>query len=151
MSISPRQYKQIMADRAAKDAKGAVDALPAKPKKLSTPKELNRWEKMFCARLQMLALAGDITWIGCHESVTLRLGPDCRYSPDFPVVEKGGRHVMYEVKGRRREDAMIKLRLAPVIYPIYAFYLCEFKGGVWDIQEVVGGALPVNRPLTESK
>lgn len=81
------------------------------------------------------------------EAVTLRLGHDCRFTPDFMVKEPGllGHSIAFhEVKGgRKRDDAMVKLRVAATAFPLFSFYLCEYVKGEWSVKLVPGTAAEV--------
>lgn len=57
------------------------------------------------------------------QAVTLKLGPDCRYTPDFLVVENDGGLTFVEVKGFMREDAAVKYRVASGQFPWAQFVL----------------------------
>lgn len=69
------------------------------------------------------------------EAVTLKLAHDCRYTPDWFVMESDCTIAFYECKGFRREDAMVKLRVAARMFP-FKFYLCERSKGEWSIAPV---------------
>ena len=72
-------------------------------------------------------------------AVTLRLGHDCRYTPDYVCASEGpGEWEInaFEVKGFQRDDAMVKLRVAAREYPWIRFHLVTGKPGAWQIQEV---------------
>lgn len=56
-----------------------------------------------------------------YEAVTLTLAPDCRYTPDFMVVETDGSIRFDETKGFWRDDAKVKIRLAARLFPEFRF------------------------------
>lgn len=112
--------------------------LPAKPKK---QRGMNKSEKEFNARLLNDYPNASIY----YEGITLKLGHDCRYTPDFFVVDYADTNdgfdpwaiYAFEVKGFRRDDAMVKIRVAARMYPWISFFLVEReKGGAWKITEV---------------
>lgn len=77
------------------------------------------------------------------EAVTLKLGHDCRFTPDF-LVESPIEVAFHEVKGgRKRDDAMVKLRVAATAFPLFSFYLCEYVRGEWSVKLVPGTAAEV--------
>lgn len=75
-------------------------------------------------------------------ALTLRLGDDLRYTPDWLVwlVSDGnGRPVieLHEVKGGFiRDDARVKLHAAAKQFPMFTFRKCQFTKGSWTITEV---------------
>lgn len=70
------------------------------------------------------------------EAITLKLGNGLRYTPDFSATNAAGKLVFWEIKGARiEEDAIVKFKMAPTIFPEYEFYLCQWKGGEWVIQK----------------
>ncbi len=71
-------------------------------------------------------------------SITLRLGNGVRYTPDYFSINGNGKVVFWEVKGARlEEDAIVKLKMAPAIFPEFEFYLCQWKNGRWSIDKVL--------------
>lgn len=107
--------------------------LPEKPKR---KRGMNRWERAFMEKLQAESARPVVRF----EDVTLRLGHDCRYTPDLIAVTQDGadwRVEAFEIKGFRRDDAMVKLRVAAREYPWITFHLVErAKGGEWKISEI---------------
>lgn len=93
---------------------------------------MNRTERAWS---DVLTIDADVdAWL--YESVTLKLGPDCRYTPDFFVVTTAGRFELHEVKGFRREDAMVKLRVAAGMFTWFRFFLVEKRQGQWTRKEI---------------
>jgi hypothetical protein len=78
---------------------------------------LNKTEKAF---LRMLRGGKQrrLIWI---QAVTLRLGDDCRYTPDFMTLNHRGRTIFWEVKGFFRDDAKVKLKVAAHEFPQVRF------------------------------
>lgn len=72
-----------------------------------------------------------------YEALTLKLGPDCRYTPDFMVMESDDTIAFYETKGPfARDDGMVKLRVASEQFP-FRFFLCKRpRGEDWTITPV---------------
>jgi hypothetical protein len=78
--------------------------------------EMNGTEKAFADSLSKQTLAGEIVrWT--FESVTLKLGDNCRYTPDFYVLMSDGSVTFYEVKGFWRDDARVKIKAAASKFP----------------------------------
>ena len=99
---------------------------------LTTPEsKMNRHE---IARLKFLkSLAFPL--IRVH-AFTLNLAFDCRYTPDFSYVDENGVLTFEEVKGFRRDDAMVKLRVAARMFREFRFRLVSLKKDCWQTQEV---------------
>ena len=51
------------------------------------------------------------------EAITLKLAKDCRYTPDFMVVDKDDIIEFREVKGRWMDDARVKIKVAAKMFP----------------------------------
>lgn len=68
------------------------------------------------------------------EEITLRLGDDLRYTPDFWVLGDGDVLEFHEVKGFWRDDARVKIRAAAERYPHFRFLAFRKlpKGGGWQ-------------------
>lgn len=96
------------------------------------PGQMNKLEARYAKRLTLDPNVA--AW--WFESVTLKLGPDCRYTPDFKVQLVDGTIEYHEVKGFRRDDGMVKIRVAAGQHP-ERFWLVEAgKGEAWERTEV---------------
>lgn len=73
------------------------------------------------------------------EAVTLRLGDDCRYTPDFMVIAEDDVVEFHEVKGHWRDDAKVKIRVASERYPMFRFKAFRRVKGAW-LPEAYGQA-----------
>lgn len=81
-------------------------------------------------------------WIGV-QSITLKLGHDCRYTPDFWALDAQGLRAI-DTKATRsdsgkplvQEDAMIKIRIAARLFPFVRFVIAWREGEVWQHKEV---------------
>jgi hypothetical protein len=135
----------------------AVDATarklaPAAPRQ---PRGMNRWEREYGKWLDIRKAAGDVLWWG-YERVTLKLADDCRYTPDFVVIYAAVilcRPLFVEVKGFKRDDAMVKFRVAAEQNPWADFAMVKLTPDGWDVlmrymggDKVVGGAGEPVRP-----
>jgi hypothetical protein len=106
-------------------------AVKAKPR-------MNGIETRRSIELEALRRAGEIqAWE--FEGVTLRLAHDCRYTPDFFVLENSGAIRFEETKGFWRDDARVKIRVAAEKYPYFAFVALRLRkkkqGGGWAKEE----------------
>ena len=104
-------------------------------------------EARYAQYLEGLRLAGEIVrWE--YEPITLKIGVDCRYTPDFLVVtreqwsEDAGPMItelqFREVKGphAHREKGIVKLRAAAKQYPEFSFMLVTIDCGHWTSTEI---------------
>jgi hypothetical protein len=110
-----------------------VGIVPTKAKGKLKPRKMNKLEARYAAYLEGEKAAGRILWYE-YEAITLRLGDDCRYTPDFVLMLPDGEIEVRETKGFWEEDAKIKIRVASERYPfrfvaIHAIPLKE--GGGW--------------------
>lgn len=100
---------------------------------LTKPRDLyagmNGTEKEFAIKLEARKRAGAISeWF--YEKVTFKLGNDCRYTPDFMVIESDGLVVFFETKGFMREDALVKLKTFAAQFP-FRLVLQQLQRKVW--------------------
>lgn len=96
--------------------------------------EMNRWESEYDQMLRLEFMAGEILDYG-FQRITLKLGADCRYTPDFDVVRKDGTLELHEVKGFFRDDAKVKIKAAANKFK-FVFILARKEKGAWDISTV---------------
>ena len=99
-----------------------------------TQPEMNGTEAKYAWILEGRRLAGEIQRYE-FEKITLKLGADCRYTPDFYVVNREGEIEFHEVKGFFRDDAKVKIKVAAENFP-FRFYLARLVKGGWDIEEI---------------
>lgn len=91
--------------------------------------KMNKTEKIHAQKLEAMRRNGTVQeWH--YEGLTLKLGDDCRYTPDFLVIYIDGYMELHETKGFMRDDALVKLRTAARIYP-FRIVLYTLKKGVW--------------------
>ena len=90
--------------------------------------EMNKLERAYADHLYARQLAGEIKkyWF---QGMTLRLGNDCRYTPDFVVLLASGELEMHEVKGFWRDDARVKIKVAAEMYPFRFIAVQKDKQG----------------------
>jgi len=93
----------------------------------------NAWERQYADHLEAKRVRGEILrWD--YEPETLRLADRTTLCPDFRVVLPDGLIEFHEVKGFRREDAMIKIKVAAELHP-YKFVLVQKVKGCWQPTE----------------
>lgn len=95
------------------------------------PGLMNKTEQRYSAHLDALQLAGEVLrWD--FEALTLKVGPDCRLTPDFWVVHPDLSMTLVDVKGTKGEgfyaegDALVKIRAAAEKFPHFRFVIAWF-------------------------
>jgi hypothetical protein len=148
MSTAPRYTPEQVAALQASLNHGKASPGPAKGKVVSPPPPvpqarlkvadpcevagLNKTERSFFEFLKSMAYP----WIET-QAITLKLGHDCRYTPDFAVLSETGSFVLYEVKGFWRDDARVKIKVAARMFPMFRFIAVQrAKGGGWNFEEI---------------
>lgn len=79
--------------------------------------EMNKTELAYAEHLDLLKGAGELyAWF--FESLKLRLGERCWYTPDFLVIPCSGeeRYELHEVKGWWEDDARVKVKACASLY-----------------------------------
>lgn len=110
---------------------------PARGRK--KPGEMNKTEARFEAEILRPMLGSGVLLWYAYEAVTFKIGPDCRYTPDFCAQRADGVLVAYEVKAGKRDgsplvtdDAAVKIRVAAQQFPV-VFRLCwPASSGAWS-------------------
>lgn len=94
---------------------------------------MNKTERKRAIELEALKRDGGIRewW---YEKITLKLADDCRYTPDFAIVENDGRLVFEEIKGFWRDDAKVKIKVAAAQFPS-TFAAMRLEKGQWKREE----------------
>jgi len=123
------------------------------------PGQMNKTEQAYAAHLAERKMLGEIhDWK--FESITLKVGPDCRYTADFSVVAADMTLECHEVKGGKKakdkdghvkvnadgsfvskafsQDAsLVKVRAASTVFPWIRFCVAHRLGkGPWQVEEV---------------
>lgn len=80
------------------------------------PGRMNGIEAKYAEVLKERMRVGEIVW-WAFESVTFRLGADCRYTPDFLIQMADGSLEIAETKGYFRDDARVKVSVMKEKYP----------------------------------
>jgi hypothetical protein len=92
--------------------------------------KLNKTELAFLYWLRASETHREIT----IQSLTFKLGDDCRYTPDFTAI-RDRRLYIYEIKGHWRDDARVKIKTAARIYRWCTFIAAQKrKGGGWNFE-----------------
>lgn len=132
-SFEPEPSNPVMKPEHSEPLRNAV-ALGIRP---STDESgLNKTERAYLVHLRAL----QEPWMGV-QCITLKLGHDCRLTPDFWALDAQGLRAI-DTKGtkngqpRIEEDAMIKLRLAARLFPFVRFVIAWKVAGTWEHREV---------------
>jgi hypothetical protein len=111
------------------------DPAPAPPSAARAPTPdgyRSKTEARYAEVLRWRQADGSIeSW--CYEPLSLRLGADCHYRPDFLVTRPGTHLVeLVEVKGAYiRDRALDKVRMAASKFPCFVVTLAIWKGHAW--------------------
>ena len=97
--------------------------------------KMNRMEQEYADYLFGLKVGG-LVLDYVYEPLKFRLGPKTFYTPDFLVVTNRVFEI-HEVKGFRRDDAMVKLKVAAERYPWFKWKLItRNKDRTWRWQRI---------------
>ena len=98
-----------------------------KPAK-AVPREtrMNKTEGRYALFLRARRDRGEIEEFG-FEVLTLKIGDDTRYTPDFLVQLPSGELECHEVKGFWRDDAFVKIKVAAALFPFRFISVKEDK------------------------
>jgi hypothetical protein len=100
---------------------------------------MNKSEKAYDQYLDALYKQGRIAYHK-FEAITLRLGDDCRFHPDFLVIGPAGEVEFHDVKAkwkstgkvRVEDDARVKLSVAAsTCFPFFTFKTVWLENGNW--------------------
>jgi hypothetical protein len=103
--------------------------------------KLNKTEAAYAQYLELQKSAGTIRWWG-FEAMTIKLGFDCRFTPDFLVMLEDGSLELHDTKAgkngkpRAEDDAIVKARVTGATFPIPIFFLWREKNGEWNRKEM---------------
>lgn len=92
---------------------------------------LNKTEAEYLAGLRM----DRYPFIGI-KSITLKIGDDCRYTPDFVTYSIDRGVCLHEVKGFMRDDALVKMKVVARMFPFWRLLLARKVKGAWSVTEV---------------
>lgn len=92
--------------------------------------KLNKLEKAWLTNLRIT-----FPWVGI-QCMTLKLGDDCRYTPDFIVINASGELLAYECKGFWRDDALVKIKTAARMYRWIKFITVQKVNGQFEAKQV---------------
>lgn len=87
---------------------------------------MNKLEKDYAERLESMRRSGEIAAWG-YETMTLHLAGHTSYKPDFFILLPNGAAGFHETKGRWRDDARVKIKVAARLFPWFFFAAVQ-----WD-------------------
>ena len=99
------------------------------------PRGMNKLEQRMHERLSAMLASGAIAWFG-YECLTFKLAGDCRFTPDFIVINLDGSIEAIETKGFFRDDAKVKTKVAARQFPWLTFSVWKWGHGAW-VTEVI--------------
>ncbi len=106
---------------------------------------MNPTETAYSQYLDLQQKAGEIAYHK-FEAITIKLGPDCRLTPDFLVMYPDGHLESHDTKGTTKiklgkkaggtkfyakEDALVKARVVAGNFVIPIYFLHKEKNGEW--------------------
>jgi len=93
--------------------------------------KLNKTERARLAHLRALGMSP----VGIQD-ITLKLGDDCRFTPDFHYFTPSGQMYFEDVKGFQRDDALVKIKTAARMFSWATFLIVKKTKGGWEIKEI---------------
>lgn len=127
-------------DLGVKTSKGIDDRIinAIAPKKPKQPRGMNKWEAAYALVLKARKQTGEIADFE-FEGLSFKLGRGARFKPDFLVVNapssEGSIRPLeiecHEVKGRWREAARVRIKVAASKYPWCRFIAVSKDGAGW--------------------
>lgn len=143
--IDPRPLQQAAFDLGLKTSKAITDrivgAITPTEKKPKQPRGMNKWERDYAIVLDAERQAGKIlSWE--FEGLSLKLGRGARFKPDFIVhrvtLDSDGHSYdvieCREVKGKWREAARVRIKVAASKYPWCRFIAVSKDGAGWKTE-----------------
>ena len=107
--------------------------------RLRRPKYRSKWEEQYAERLERDRKNREIDW-WAYECIRLKIGAEAWYTPDFitrvSFLEAPDIFEFHEVKGYKREAAMVRLKAAALMYPFFTFFLVTKKGSRWTKERI---------------
>lgn len=84
----------------------------------------SKWELAYSRYLDVLVADGTISrWY--YEPIKFNLAMRTTYAPDFMLIYPNGMIEFVEVKGFRREDALVKFKIAASAHPEFSWRMIE--------------------------
>lgn len=107
------------------------------------PGTMNKTEQAYAKALGERITFGTIEHYS-FESITLKLAPDTRWTPDFFVMMPDGEIAFHEVKGRNKktgkprieDHSFVKIKVAAAMFPFKFIVVWPNGFGGWDSKEI---------------
>lgn len=112
-----------------------VESFAIPPPASKAPRDgMNKLERAFWERASEAKAFGvfDEVW---REPIKLRLAGNTSYLPDFMTAGQG-ELIFWETKGRMRDDAAVKLKVAAAQFQCFKWVLVQRQGVKWVCREV---------------
>jgi hypothetical protein len=126
-----RAAEGVALERTEAAVKGLRDNVAKGIRPTTDEAKLNQTEKRYLVWLEKQRNL----WIGV-QSITFKLGHDCRYTPDFVVLDECGLRCIDTKGGHIWEDALIKMRLAARLFPWVRFVIAQDNGEVFNHKDI---------------
>ena len=112
--------------------------------------EMNKTESAYAAHLYAQRIMGTVLWHQ-FEPITIKLGHDCRLTPDFLVMYPDGHLELHDTKGATKiktgrkagqtkayveEDALVKAKVCAQNFVIPIYFVWLEKNGEWSRREL---------------
>ena len=98
--------------------------------RIPKPPKMNGDERAYAEMLELRKRAGDILdWK--FNGIRFDLGGGAWYKPDFYVV-RHDRFEIVEVKGFKREAAVVRFKAAAALFPHYHWTMIRRRGPQWE-------------------
>ena len=130
-------------------------AAPAKAKgRMPWSQPMNATERAYSDYLLSQRIAGEVRWYD-FQRLTIVLGPNCRFTPDFLILYADDHLEAHDTKGAKKikvgkragektfwaeEDARIKARVTLAQFPIPVFFVWSLGDGNWGKKGFNGGS-----------
>jgi hypothetical protein len=131
----------------AEEVIAMLSASPKRARGRHRPGQMNRLEARYASHLEAMKLCRIIERFD-FEKVTLKLGPDLRYTPDFLVIAADLSVEFHEVKQTRRykvtgaerfhseDDGLAKIKAAAEQFQQFTFRVCWLTSEGWQTKEI---------------
>lgn len=146
LSDFPPHVQAAIRKQEAADRDRAAPA-PKLAKALPRTSTLNKTEQAYANHLELRRRAGEIADFRV-QAMTFLIGPGCRYTPDFCILENDGTFTLVDVKGGHTwEDSVVKLKTAADKFPFFRWQMVEKRGEAWNTVRSLPAEITVN-PLS---
>lgn len=135
IEVRPDTLERLRAGMRAAGLLSKTESTQQKPASRPYAPYRSKWEQQYAEHLELRRMAGQIrAWD--YEPWRILIGVDAWYTPDFRLLMPDGSIHWHEVKGYRREAAIVRIKAAALAHPNETFVLVTKKGGQWDFTTI---------------